>query len=152
MNVHGHFYVVATELWWYFCSCQNKMDIYFILVRMLQHCRIKAENVFQRVFFMCYNSYHKRPILMVIKKFSWSFRRNLPEVDMCMWEFPMLHVLRFWEPSVIMWFDGSWGWLCQSVNRLLSPGWDAICLQRQWEPVRMYLHRRMVSTRLVLNG
>jgi len=137
-------HVVATELWWYICSCKSKNGHLFIFVRMLQHCRIKTENEFQCVLFMYYNSYHKEFILMKIKKFSWLFKRNLPEVNVCMWEFGASH---FTYTEIL-------GTICDYVIwwELLNPGWDAICLQWQWEPVRMHLHRRMVSTRLVLNS
>jgi len=113
------FYVVATELWLYICSCKDKMDIYFIDVRMLQHCRIKTENVFQCVLFMYYDSYHKRSIQMMVKKFSWSFRRNLPEVNVCMWEFGISHItyieLLGTICDYVIWWELRM--LYQSVNR-----------------------------------
>jgi len=84
-------HVVADELWWYICSCKSKKDIIYIYVRMLQHCRIKTENDIQCVLFMYHNSCHKKSILMIIKKFSWLFKRKLPggeSVHMGIWSFP----------------------------------------------------------------
>jgi len=74
-----------------FVHAKAKMDILYIFVRMLQHCRIKTENEFQCVLFMYHNSYHKKSILMMIKKFSWLFKRKLPEVNLCIWEFGVSH-------------------------------------------------------------
>jgi len=56
---------------------QGQNEHLFIDVRMLQHCRIKTESAFQCVFFMYYNSYHKKPVLRMVKKSSWLFIKKL---------------------------------------------------------------------------
>jgi len=86
--------------------------------------------------------------------FLWSIHTWMKSMDLCMWELGVLNDSYVKNLGTIRDYVIWWElrMLYQSVNRQLSPGWDAICLQRQWEPVRMYLHRRMVSTRLVLNS